>query len=116
MDAQRGAPHARRSLFRRATDIALQARAGEQALAATRAWRLHRPESMDALRLQLQILMLLNRPEALPEPLEALLALAPATDRPGLIAALPRFLQRANNPRLVASWSRTVCAPTGTSR
>jgi hypothetical protein len=90
------------SLFRRATDIALQARAGEQALAATRAWRLHRPESMDALRLQLQILMLLNRPEALPEPLEALLALAPATDRPGLIAALPRFLQRANNPRLVA--------------
>ncbi len=90
------------SLFRRATDIALQARAGEQALAATRAWRLHRPESMDALRLQLQILMLLNRPEALPEPLKALLALAPATDRPGLIAALPRFLQRANNPRLVA--------------
>ena len=50
----------------------------------------------------LQILMLLNRPEALPEPLKALLALAPATDRPGLIAALPRFLQRANNPRLVA--------------
>ena len=37
------------SLFRRATDIALQARAGEQALAATRAWRLHRPESMDCL-------------------------------------------------------------------
>ena len=90
------------SLFRRATDIALQARAGEQALAATRAWRLHRPESMDALRLQLQILMLLNRPEALPEPLKALLVLSPATDRPGLIAALPRFLQRANNPRQVA--------------
>ena len=39
------------SLFRRATDIALQARAGEQALAAARAWRLARPESMDALRL-----------------------------------------------------------------
>lgn len=89
-------------LFRRATDIALQARAGEQALAAARAWRLHRPESMDALRLQLQILMLLNRPEALPEPLKALLALSPAADRPGLIAALPRFLQRANNPRQVA--------------
>jgi len=57
---------------------------------------------MDALRLQLQILMLLNRPEALPEPLKALLVLSPAADRPGLIAALPRFLQRANNPRQVA--------------
>jgi hypothetical protein len=58
MDPRRRAPHARRGLFRRATDIALQARAGDQALAATRAWRLHRPESMDALRMQLQILML----------------------------------------------------------
>ena len=90
------------SLFRRATDIALQARAGEQALAASRAWRQQRPESMDALRLQLQILLLLNRPEALPEPLKALLALSPAAERPGLIAALPRFLQRANNPLQVA--------------
>lgn len=90
------------SLFRRATDIALQARAGEQALAATRAWRQYRPESTDALRLQLQILLLLNRPEALPEPLKALLAVSSAAERPGLIAALPRFLQRANNAQLVA--------------
>ena len=90
------------TLFRRATDIALQARAGEQALAASRAWRLARPESMDALRLQLQILLLLNRPEALAEPLKTLLAQSPAADRPGLIAALPRFLQRANNPLQVA--------------
>ncbi len=90
------------SLFRRATDIALQARAGEQALAATRAWRLHRPESLDALRLQMQILMLLSRPEALGEPLKTLLAQSPATERSGLIAALPRFLQRVNNPRQVA--------------
>ena len=77
------------SLFRRATDIALQARAGEQALAASRAWRQQRPESMDALRLQLQILLLLNRPEALPEPLKALLALSPAAERPG-----PAFRQQ----------------------
>ena len=33
-------------LFRRAVDIALQARAGDQALAASRAWRLARPESL----------------------------------------------------------------------
>ncbi len=90
-------------LFRRAVDIALQARAGEQALAASRAWRLARPESLDALRLQLQILLLLGRNDAVAEPLKLLLAQTPAAERPGLIAALPRFLQRANDPRLVAS-------------
>src|SRR5678816_2074430 len=37
-------------LFRRATDIALQARAGDQALSATLAWRQALPESVDALR------------------------------------------------------------------
>ena len=42
-------------LFQRAIDIALQARAGEQALAAARAWRQALPESLDALRYQLQI-------------------------------------------------------------
>ena len=45
----RGA-RATRQLFRRATDIALQARAGEQALAATRAWRQAAPASIDARR------------------------------------------------------------------
>ena len=89
-------------LFRRAVDIALQARAGEQALAATRAWRQALPQSLDAMRLQLQVLLLLNRAEALAEPLRDLLATTPAAERPGLIAALPRFLQRASNPGLVA--------------
>jgi tetratricopeptide (TPR) repeat protein len=90
------------TLFRRAVDIALQARAGEQALAATRAWRLARPESLDALRLQLQILLLLKHNDGLAEPLQALLVQTPAAERPGLIAALPRFLQRASDPRQMA--------------
>ncbi len=86
-------------LFRRAADIALQGRAGDQALAASRAWRLAHPASADATRLQIQILLLLNRIDALGEPLRALLAQTPAAERPGLIAALPRFLQRGNDPR-----------------
>ena len=90
------------SLFRRAVDIALQARAGDQALAATRAWRLAQPQSLDALRLQLQVLLLTNRSDGLAEPLRALLATTPATERAGLIASLPRFLQRTSNPALVA--------------
>ena len=89
-------------LFRRAVDIALQARAGEQGLAAARAWRLARPESLDALRLQLQIVMLLNRSDAIPDLLKSLLQQTPTSERPGLIAALPRFLQRAGEPPLVA--------------
>jgi tetratricopeptide (TPR) repeat protein len=98
-------------LFRRAVDIALQARAGEQALAATRAWRLTRPDSADALRLQLQILLLLNKPDGVAEPLKALLAQTAAADRPGLIAALPRFLQRASDPRLVATLMEEALQP-----
>jgi len=90
------------ALFRRAVDIALQARAGEQALAATRDWQQARPESLDALRLQLQILLVLNRNDGIAEPLQALLALTPEAERPGLVSALPRFLQRASDPRFVA--------------
>ena len=37
-------------LFRRATEMALQARAGDQALSAVLAWRQALPESADALR------------------------------------------------------------------
>ncbi len=98
-------------LFRRAADIALQARAGEQALAASRAWRLAHPASVDATRLQVQILLLLNRNDALAEPLRALLAQTPAADRPGLIASLPRFLQRGNDPRGTAALLEEALKP-----
>lgn len=99
------------TLFRRATDIALQARAGDQALAATRAWRLAQPESAEPLRLQLQILLATNRAEQLGEPLRALLEKSPPAERPGLIAALPRFLQRANDPALLARTLEETLAP-----
>ena len=98
-------------LFRRTVDIALQARAGEQALAASRAWRLARPESLDALRLQLQILLALNRADQVSEPLRSLLEQTPAQERGSLAAALPRFLQRANDPRLIADVMEDVLKP-----
>ena len=56
-------------LFRRATEIALQARAGDQALAAVLAWRQALPESPDALRYQIQLLVALNRIADVEEPL-----------------------------------------------
>lgn len=82
------------SLFQRAVEIALQARAGDQALAAARAWRKALPESTDSLRYQSQILLALNRPNDMVEPIAAWLASVPATERPGLIANLPRLMQR----------------------
>ena len=81
-------------LFQRAVEIALQARAGDQALAATKAWREALPKSVAAMRYQVQILLALNRADDLAEPLIAWLAAAPVMERPGLIASLPRVLQR----------------------
>jgi tetratricopeptide (TPR) repeat protein len=98
-------------LFRRSTDVALQARAGEQALAATKAWRLARPESVEALRTQLQILLVMQRTDSLAEPLRLLLAQTPADERSGLIAALPRFLHRAGDPGLVAALMEDALKP-----
>jgi tetratricopeptide (TPR) repeat protein len=98
-------------LFRRSVDIALQARAGDQALSASRAWRLARPESLDALRTQLQIVMALGRTDQITEPLRSLLEQTPAAERGGLISALPRFLQRAPDKRDVALLMEDVLKP-----
>lgn len=98
-------------LFRRSVDIAWQARAGDQALAASRAWRIARPESLDALRMQLQILMAMGRNGELTEPLRSLLEQTAVTERPSLITALPRFLQRANDPKLVVGLMEDVLKP-----
>ncbi|MBL8306711.1 MAG: tetratricopeptide repeat protein [Rubrivivax sp.] len=98
-------------LFRRAVDIALQARAGEQALTAVRAWREALPSSADATRTHLQILVALNRATALAEPLRTLLAQTPAADRPGLISALPRFVMRGGETRLVAAQLEDALKP-----
>jgi tetratricopeptide (TPR) repeat protein len=82
------------ALFQRAVDIALQARAGEQALTAAQAWRAAKPQSLAPLRYETQILLALNRVDDAAEPLAAWLAAAPTMERPGLIASLPRLLQR----------------------
>lgn len=98
-------------LFRRSIDIAIQARSGDQALAAARAWRLARPESLEALRLQVQLMMGTGRAADVTEPLRSLLAETPLAERGGLIAALPRFLQRAGDAKLVAQLMDEVLKP-----
>jgi len=99
------------ALFRRATEIALQARAGDQALAATRAWRTARPESLEAIRLQLQILLSMNRMNELSEPIRALIAGTPAPERSAVIGSLPRFTQRAQDKRQAAQLIEDALQP-----
>jgi len=98
-------------IFKRATEIALQARAGEQALAAVVAWRAAVPDSVDALRYQVQLLLALNRPSESAEPLAALLAAAPAAQRPLLIASLPRLYARSTDRRGTAELLEKALQP-----
>jgi len=49
------------ALFQRATELALQSRSGEAALQAARSWKSSLPESQEANRYILQILLALNR-------------------------------------------------------
>ena len=99
------------SLFLRANEIALQARSGDQALAVARAWRTAYPASIDAMRYQAQLLIALNRLAEAAEPLGALLAAAPAAERPGLITMLPRMFQRTSEQRQAAELMQRVLEP-----
>lgn len=98
-------------LFQRATDIALQARAGEQALAAAQAWRAAVPGSLDALRYLAQIQVGLGRVVQAKEPLQALLERAPPAERAAAIALLPRHFARAAQLPEVAAMLDAVLQP-----
>ncbi len=98
-------------LFRHAVDIALQGRSGDKALAAARAWRTARPGALEPIRVELQILVLLNRSEAIGGPLKALLAETPAPERPALMAGIPRLMQHASNPAAVATVIEATLQP-----
>ena len=90
-------------IYQRAVEIALQARAGDAALAATRAWKTALPDSRDARRFELQILIALNRIGETAEPLRAELAATPAIEHPFLMAVIARNYARATDKKLAAS-------------
>ena len=88
-------------LFKRAADIALQARAGDQALTAARAWRDALPSSLEAHRYVIQLLVAMGKPAETAEPLRSLIKLTPEADRNALISALPRFFVNTSDRKLV---------------
>ncbi|WP_457443737.1 tetratricopeptide repeat protein [Roseateles sp. P5_E4] len=95
-------------LFKRVVNIAVQARAGDQALMAARAWAETVPTSAEALQNCVQLLAVMNKPAEVPTPLASLLRVAPAPQRPGLILALPRLFQRSPDPKAVLMALRPV--------
>jgi tetratricopeptide (TPR) repeat protein len=99
------------SLFKRSIEVALQARAGDQAVAAARAWRQTIPQSLEALRYELQLLAALNRMAEVGEPLTLLLARTPEAERADLIATLPRLFQRMPDKRQAASLIEELLQP-----
>ena len=90
-------------LFQRAVEIALQSRSGDAALAAARAWQESLPNSRDARRIELQILIALNRISETVEPLRAEVAATSQIERPLLMAVIARNYSRASDKKLAAS-------------
>jgi len=93
------------SLFKRATELAVQSRSGPAALDATRAWRQAHPDSAQAVRFELQVLIVLGRVAETEAPARELLAALPAGEKEAFIIALPALYQRVPDRALAA---RTV--------
>ncbi len=91
------------AVYRRAVQIAIEARAGESALQAAKAWSLAMTASVEANRFTLQILLGLNRTAETLEPLKRDLALSPPGDRGELLWRLPNIFERANDRQLAAT-------------
>jgi predicted Zn-dependent protease len=108
LDAARKANDAK--LYQRAVELALQARQGESALQAARAWRQALPNSREANTFLLQILVGLNRIGETVEPLKRELAATDPKDRPAVISTIPRFFSRATDKKLAASVVEQVLA------
>ncbi|WP_298211641.1 tetratricopeptide repeat protein [Acidovorax sp.] len=89
-------------LYQRAADIALQSRSGEYALAAAKAWKEALPQSREANRYVLQILIALNRIGETPDLLRQELAQSPPRAKAATLASLPQLYGRASDKALAA--------------
>ena len=78
------------ALYRRALQIAVEAGAGDKALAITRSWRQTMPRSTEALRTEIQLLIAFDRVPDTAEPLKQLLSMSTPAERSALISSLPR--------------------------
>lgn len=99
------------ALFRRTVDLALQARAGNSALAAASEWATAHPDSDEPYRYQLQILLALNRPAEISVTLRNVIRLTSATERNDVIAAIPHTLSRTSDKAAALMAARVALRP-----
>ncbi|MCZ8233633.1 MAG: tetratricopeptide repeat protein [Inhella sp.] len=80
-------------LFRRCVSIALQARAGSEALTAVKAWRAALPDSQEARQTQVQLHAALTQWGEMIEPWMAWMDAAPLAQQRAALESLPRLLR-----------------------
>jgi tetratricopeptide (TPR) repeat protein len=90
------------ALYQRAVDIAFHARSGDAALQAANAWKQAFPDSREANRYVLQILLALNRVPDSAAALKHELALAIPQDRDAVLATVPRIYSRVSDKKVAA--------------
>ena len=91
------------ALYRRATDIALRARSGPRALQAANAWQQDFPDSRDANRYLLQILLMLNRVSESEQPLARELAATPLASKPAVYLGIAQLYRHVSDKKLAAA-------------
>ena len=87
------------ALYDRAVEIALQARSGDGALMAARAWSQAWPQDRKANNQVLQILLAVNQVAESLEPLKKEIALAPEAERDTAINLIPRHYARVTDKK-----------------
>lgn len=98
-------------LYDRAVEIALQARSGDGALLAARAWSKAWPEDRKANNQLLQILLAVNQVNESLEPLKKELSLAPASELAASINLIPRHFARITDKKRATSVVQLALEP-----
>ena len=90
------------ALYQRATELALQSRSGEAALQAAKNWKSSLPDSQEANRYILQILLALNRVEEAGRALKSSIAGLPLNEQSAAIGSIPRVFSRVQDKSFAA--------------
>jgi predicted Zn-dependent protease len=98
------------ALYQRAVEVAFQARNGDAALQAAKAWKQAHPTSREANRYVLQILVALNRVTDSADALKAEIALAEPKDRNAVMGLIPRTYSRVTDKKLAATVAEQALA------
>lgn len=98
-------------LYQRAAELALQSRSGQRALMVANEWQQNFPQSRDANRYMLQILLMLNRISESQEALSREVAWTAASAKPATYLAIAQLYSRVSDKALAAAVVEQVLQP-----